>query len=111
MLTLAKILFSFVSQIKNANLSKKFILFYDVTSLFTNITIQETIGIAINLIFNHYPDLNITRKKLEKLFIFTKSQNRFIFNSTFYNQIDRVSMGSPLAPLLANILMGFHESK
>ena len=35
--------FSFVSQIKNANLSKKFLLFYDVTSLFTNIPLQETI--------------------------------------------------------------------
>ena len=29
----------------------------------------------------------------------------------FYNQIDGVAMGSPLAPLLANIFMGFHESK
>ena len=29
--------FSFVSQIKNANLSKKFLVSYDATSLFTNI--------------------------------------------------------------------------
>ena len=29
--------FSFVSQIKNANLSKKFLVSYNVTSLFTNI--------------------------------------------------------------------------
>ena len=55
--------FSFVSQIKNANLSKKFLVSYDVTSLFTNILLQETIGIAINLIFNHNPNLNITRKE------------------------------------------------
>ena len=26
------------------------------------------------------------------------------------NQIDAVAMGSPLAPVLANIFMGFHES-
>ena len=51
--------FSFVSQIKNANLSKKFLVFYDVTSLFTNIPLQETIDITINLIFNHNPNLNI----------------------------------------------------
>ena len=56
--------FSFVSQIKNANLSKKFLVSYDVTSLFTNIPLQETIDIAINLIFNHNPNLNITRKEL-----------------------------------------------
>ena len=34
-----------------------------------------------------------------------------MFNSKFYNQIDGVAMGSPLAPALANILVGFHESK
>ena len=56
--------FSFVSQIKNANLSKKFLVSYDVTSLFTNLLPQETIDIAINLIFNHNPNLNITRKEL-----------------------------------------------
>ena len=32
--------FSFVSLIKNANLSKKFLVFYDVSSLFTNIPLQ-----------------------------------------------------------------------
>ena len=55
--------FSFVSQIKNVSLSKKFLVFYDVTSLFTNIPVQETIDIVINLIFNHNPNLNITKKE------------------------------------------------
>ena len=58
--------FSFVSQIKNTNLSKKLFVFYDVTSLFTNIPLPETIDIAINLICNHKPHLNITRKELKK---------------------------------------------
>ena len=106
-----KYTFSFVSQIKNANLSKRFLVSYDVTGLFTNISLQETIDIAINLIFNHNPNLNITRKKLKKLFLFTTSLIHFIFNSKFYNQIDGVAMGSPLAPVLANIFMGFHEFK
>ena len=61
--------FSFVSQIKNANLCKNFLVSYDVTSLFTNIPLQKTIDIAINLIFNHNPNLSITRKKLQKLFL------------------------------------------
>ena len=55
--------FSFVSQIKNANLSKKFLVSYDVTSLFTNIPPQEIIDAAINFIFNHNPNLNITKKE------------------------------------------------
>ena len=103
--------FSFDFQIKNANLSKEFLVSYDVTSLFTNIPLQETIDIAINLIFNHNPNLNITRKELKKLFFFATSKTHFIFNSKFYNQIDGVAMGSPLAPVLANIFMGFYESK
>ena len=103
--------FSFVSQIKNANLSKKFLVSYDVTSLFTNISLQETIDIAINLIFNHNPNLNITKKELKKLFLFATPQTHFISNRTFSNQIDEVAMRSPLAPFLANIFMGFYKSK
>ena len=102
--------FYFVSQIKNANLSKTFLVSYNVTSLFTNIPLQETIDIAINLIFNHNPNLNITKKELKKLFLFATSQTHFIFNSKFYKQIDGVAMGSPLAPVLANIFTGFYES-
>ena len=102
-----KDIFSFVSQIKNANFSRKFLVSYDVSSLFTNIPLQKTIDIAINLIFNHNPNLNITKKDLKKLFLFATSQTHFIFNSKFYNQIDGVTMGSPLAPVLANIFMVF----
>ena len=53
----------------------------------------------------------VTKKELKKLFLFATSQTHFIFNSKFYKQIDRVAMGSPLAPVLANIFMGFYESK
>ena len=98
--------FPFVSQIKNANLTGKFLVSYDVTSIFTNIPLQETIDIAINLIFNHNLNLNITKKELKKPFPFATSQTHFIFNSKFYILIDRVAMGSALAPVLANIFMG-----
>ena len=106
-----KYTFSFVSQSKNANLSRKFLVSYNVTSLFTNIPLQETVDIAINLIFNHNPNLIITKKELKKLFLFATWQTHFIFNSKFYNQIDGVAMGSPLTPVLGNIFMGFSESK
>ena len=86
--------FWFVSQIKNANLSRKFFVSCDVTSLFTNIPLQETLDIAINLIFNHNPNLNIPKKELNFFFFFATSQAHFIiFNSKFYNQIDEVAMG------------------
>ena len=82
-----------------------------VPSFLPNIPLQEHINIAINPIFNHNSNLNVTKKELKKLFLFTISQPHFIFNSKFYDQIDGVAMGSPLAPHLANIFMGFYESK
>ena len=59
---LCKDTFSFVFQIKNAHLSKTFLVSYDLTSLFSNIRLQEIIDIAISLVFNHNPNLKITRK-------------------------------------------------
>ena len=59
--------FSFVSQIKNANLPGKILVSYNVTSLFTTIPLQETIDIAINLLFNHNSNLNITEKELKNV--------------------------------------------
>ena len=106
-----KVTFSFISQIKNANISKKFLVSYDVTILFTNIPLQETIDIAIHLTFNHNRNLNITKKELKKHFLFATSQTHFTFNSKFCNQIDEVVMGSPLAPVLASIFIGYYESK
>ena len=78
--------------------------FANIASFFTNIPLQETIDVAINLIFNPNPNLNITKKELKKLFLFATSQTHFIFNGKFYNQIDGVAMGSPLAPVLANFI-------
>ena len=103
--------FSFASRIKNTNLSGKLLVSYDVTSLFTNIPLQETIYTAINLIFNHNSNLNITKKELKKIFLFPASQSHFLFNSKFYNQIEGLTMGSPLAPVLANNFMGFYKSE
>ena len=64
-----------------------------------------------NLISNHNHDLNITKKELKKFFLFATSQTHCIFNKKLYYQIDGVTMGSPLAPVLANIYMVFYKSK
>ena len=49
---------------------KQCLVSYNVTTLLTNIPLQETIGIAVNLIFYHNPNLNIARKELKKCFLF-----------------------------------------
>ena len=111
MITLRKILFILFLKLRTHIFLIIFFVSYDITSLLTNIPLQETIDIGINLTFNHNPNLNIPKKELKKLFLFATSQTHFLFNGKFYNQIDGVAMGSPLAPVLANIFMGFYESK
>ena len=53
----------------------------------------------------------ITKEELKKLFLFATSKTHFLLNGKFHNQIDGVAMGSPLAPILANIFIIFSESK
>ena len=60
---------------------------------------------------NHNPNLSITKNELKNFFLFATSQTHFILNGKFYNQIDGVAMDCLLAPVLANIFMGFYESK
>ena len=86
-----------------------FLLIFHFKKPLTKQQISFSIIILIaNLIFNHNPNLNITRKEL---FLFATSKTHFMFNSKLYNQIDGVTMGCPLAPVFATIFMGFHESK
>ena len=82
---------------------------FDETSLFTNIPLSEEIDIAINLIFENSPDIKFTKRELRKRFRIATSGTRFTFNGSIFDQIDVVAMGSPLAPVLDNLFMGFHE--
>ena len=79
MITLAKILFLLFLKFRMQIFPKKLLVSYDVTSLFTNIPLQETINIAKNLIFNHKPNLNITKKELKKTFPFRNITDSFYF--------------------------------
>ena len=101
--------FTFIEQIRQLNTYGKFLIYFDVTSLFTNIHLEETINIAVQTIFENFPNIKFTRKELQKLFKIATSETNFIFNNEIYDQIDGVSMGSPLAPILANLLMGCLE--
>ena len=59
--------FTFIEEIKQLNTSGKFLISFDVTSLFKNIPLEETIVIAIDVIFENYPNVKLTRKELQKL--------------------------------------------
>ena len=101
--------FPFVREIQDIDFSDMFLVSYDVTSRFTNIPLSETIDLAVNAIFdsNTESDLKLSKVQLKELF--STSHTHFLFNGCFYDQIDGVAMGSPLAPVLANFFMGHYE--
>ena len=87
--------FTFCEEIKKVSATNKFLISYDVCSFFTSIPLKETIDIAVNLLFDHNPGLNITKAELKKLFEFAISGTYFLFQGTFYDQITVLLWFSP----------------
>ena len=89
----------------------KFVSF-DVVSLFTNVPLDFTVKIILNRIYNDkLLRTNICKNTLKKLILDACRKTIFSFNDTLYQQVDGVSMGSSLGPVLANIVMTELESK
>ena len=60
--------FSFCKEIKKVSSTNKFLISYDICSFFTRIPLNETIDLAVKLIFDNNPNIKITKKDLKKLF-------------------------------------------
>ena len=101
--------FTFVQDVQSLSMFGKFMVSFDVESLFTNIPLEECIDLAVNYISEGNPDLKLSKPELRSLLTVATAQTHFLFNGSFYDQIDGVAMGSPLAPVLANLFMGHHE--
>ena len=61
--------------------------------------------------FNKKYDLNITKTDFIKLLEVATKHQLFQFEGSLYEQVDRVAMGSPLGPLMANAFMCNIEEK
>ena len=84
----------------------------DVDSLFTNITLEETISIFVDNLYNDSENPpNITKQDFRNLFKIATKETFFMFNNKYHEQVDGAAMGSPLGPVLANIFMCSFESK
>ena len=105
--------FAFLEDLKSVSpqIANKHMVSFDVTSLFTNIPLDETLDLAVDLIMTNRPDLKCSKPDLKKLFLHATSKTHFLFNGKYYDQIDGVTMGSPLGPTLANLFMGHHERR
>ena len=102
--------FSFVKEISSFPNNSFYMASFDVTSLFTNVPLDEVIDICTNVMFAddnivNYNGCKFDHSNFKKLLSFAVKDNHFLFNGVLYDQIDVVAMGSPLGPTLANIFM------
>ena len=84
---------------------------YDVTSLYTNVPVQETIDLTLSKLFTNDDQLvlGLNKEQYKRLLELSTAETYFMFNDEIYQQTDGLSMGSPVAPALANIFMSVLE--
>jgi len=103
--------FEFVNEVNALTLNDGDVLVsYEVSSLFTNVPLDETIHILAdkafaNDWFNKTHHLNLSKQDRVDLLEGATKDQLFLFNGQLYEQTDGVAMGSPLGPLLANVFM------
>jgi len=106
--------FTFVEEVRNFTFSPSsvFLCSFDISSLFTNVPLAETIQICADALYNNnvLPKPSCPRDIFVELMQLATSSVEFSFNN-MYRQIDGVAMASPLGPALANIFVGHHEQK
>ena len=106
--------FDFVNTVSQTTINQEnCIVSFDVSSLFTNVPVSETIELILNRLFKKKSDTfqGLSRRNLKELLEICVQKSIFVFNGEYYEQIDGVSMGSPLGPLFANIFMDELENK
>ena len=94
-------------------MESQFLVSFYVVSLFTNIPLDKTTSICADFLYRGPSIASLPFPEdvlIELMGIATKSVS-FSFNETMFRQIEGVSMGSPLGPILANIFVGFHERR
>ena len=80
-------------------------------ALFTNIPLKKVINILKRVYYEKCKTTQLKKRTLKKLLIDCCTKTTFSFNNELYQQIDGVSMGLPLGPTLASILMTAFEDE
>ena len=69
---------------------------FDVSSLFRNVTLDETIQICLDKLYTLPDGPTLPRPVLKVCFSVHKKKSHFIFDGQYYDQIDGVATGSPV---------------
>ena len=87
-------------------------MLFDISNLFINIPLDETIEICADALYRGHLDcLPFPEDTFKELMLIATRGVEFSFNNQMYKQLDGVAMSSPLGPELANIFVGFYESR
>ena len=79
---------------------------FDLASLFTDIPLEEAIGIILKRIYiNKEITTGMPKQEMKKLLILCTKNVLFTFNNETYIQVDGVAMVSALGPALVKIFM------
>ena len=105
--------FTFARTMQNLDIDPNvFMCSFDVSSLFTNVPLEETIKICLEAFYDQSNSRPVIPKDVfVELMKSATSSVEFSFNNTMCKQTDGVAMGSPLGPALANIFVGYYEEK
>ena len=69
---------------------------FDVVSLFTNISLQKTIDLSLELLFNEKPNINVFNiTHFHELLTITMSELLVLFDGEYCKHIHGVATGSP----------------
>ena len=83
---------------------------FDIESLFTNISLQETIDLCVENLFQDRTHVdNLSKDSFCELLTRTMSESLILFDQKFYKPHDGVVMGSRLGSALANVFLCYHE--
>lgn len=94
-------IFGFIDEIKNSSIQPNHILVsYDVSAIFTNVPLKETIDILVDKAFegdwfDKTHSKQLEKRQLTDLLEIATMNQLFQFNGELYEQTDGVTMGSP----------------
>ena len=81
----------------------------DIDYVFTNISLDETINICIDLLFKQGNiDFGLNKKQMLEIHSIALKKSIILFDNKYYCQVYGVAKGPPFSPVVANIFL-FHQ--